>query len=432
MSNEIQAFLEQNDDRFLVVNLAPRHGKSYTGTNLAPWVLGKDPTKKIMTASYNETLSTIFARQVRDAIDMEKTDDRIIYSDIFPHTRIKRGQGSANLWALVGDSQNNYLATSPTGTATGLGADLVIVDDIIKNDYEAYNERILEEHWQWFTNTIMQRLEGDNWKVIIIMTRWAKGDLAGRVLEEYDNVRLISYPAVQPDGTMLCEDILNKEDYLLKTKNMNREIVEANYNQTPIDVGDRMYPDKFNTWSDIDPDVIEKVKATKKYSYTDTADKGKDNLCSINYHVYDNQAFITDIVYTDAPMEETEEMVADLWYRDGVNEATVESNNGGRGFARAVKRLLKHSYKTNRVIIKAIPETKNKEARILTASGWVNRNVIMPNNWDTLYPEFYSEISRFSRKGKNTHDDGADVLSSIYEHVDAGIEVRVHKKSDYI
>lgn len=432
MSDDIQDFLEQDKDKFLIINLPPRHGKSYTGTNLAQWIFGKDPSKKIMTASYNETLSTIFARQVRDAIDMAKVDDRIIYSDIFKRTKIKKGQASANLWALVGDAQNNYLATSPTGTATGLGADFVIIDDLIKNAYEAYNERTLEEHWSWFTNTIMQRLEGENWKIIVIMTRWAKGDLAGRILEEYDNVRLISYSAVQPDGSMLCPEILNHDDYLLKIKNMNKEIVEANYNQTPIDVGDKMYQGTFTQWKDIDPEILEKVKLTKKYSYTDTADQGKDNLCTINYHVYDMQAYITDIIYTDAPMEETEEMVADSFYRDKVNNAVIESNNGGRGFARAVKNLLKFRYKSNRTLIKPVPTTKNKEARILTASGWVVKNVIMPTDWENKYPEFAREILRFSRKGKNEHDDGADVLSAIYEHIDAGIEVTIHKKSEYV
>jgi hypothetical protein len=74
---------------------------------------------------------------VRDTISERKADnEHIVYADIFPKTQIKRGQASASLWALTGSSKNNYLATSPTGTATGFGANIVLIDDIIKNAEE--------------------------------------------------------------------------------------------------------------------------------------------------------------------------------------------------------------------------------------------------------------------------------------------------------
>jgi hypothetical protein len=112
-----------------------------------------------------------------------------VYSDIFPNTKIKYGEASAKLWALEGQEEKSYLATSPTGTSTGLGADIVIIDDLIKNAEEAYNELTLEKHWSWFTNTILSRLEGNDWKVIIVMTRWSENDLAGRLLQsEYKDL----------------------------------------------------------------------------------------------------------------------------------------------------------------------------------------------------------------------------------------------------
>ena len=99
------------------------------------WLFGQNPEIAVMTGSYNEILSTSFARKVRDTISEKKSDkDHLVYSDIFPGTQIKRGQASASLWALDGSSKNNYLATSPTGTATGFGANIVLIDDIIKND----------------------------------------------------------------------------------------------------------------------------------------------------------------------------------------------------------------------------------------------------------------------------------------------------------
>ena len=101
---------------------------------------GDDP------GSYNETLSTTFSKNVRNDIQEEKADIyKPVYSDVFPGVKIKRGDGSMNLWSLEG-GYNNYLATSPTGTATGFGASILVIDDLIKNAEEAHNENIKEKH----------------------------------------------------------------------------------------------------------------------------------------------------------------------------------------------------------------------------------------------------------------------------------------------
>ena len=158
LCREFQAFVE-SDDEVMIVNLPPRHGKSRTAGLLVEWVLGRDPSQKIMTGSYNETLSTMFSKNVRNAISEQKADLYIpVYADVFPGTRIKHGDGAMNLWSLEG-GYNNYLATSPTGTATGFGASLMIIDDLIKNAEEANNELVKEKHWAWFTDTMQSRLE---------------------------------------------------------------------------------------------------------------------------------------------------------------------------------------------------------------------------------------------------------------------------------
>ena len=116
----------------------------------------------------------------------------------------------------------------------------MIIDDLIKNAEEAYNENVLQKHIDWFNNTMMSRTES-GFKVIIIMTRWSTGDLAGFILENFDNVIHVNYKAVQDDGTMLCENILSKADFETKTKNMNKDIILANYQQEPVDVKGRLY-----------------------------------------------------------------------------------------------------------------------------------------------------------------------------------------------
>lgn len=410
LCNRLQAFVEQNDKRFMVVNMPPRHGKSFTAKNFTEWLFGGDAMRKVMTGSYNETLSTTFARQVRNTIDEQSAGDKPVYNNIFPDTKVKYGEASASIWSLEGNTEKSYLATSPTGTATGFGAHFILVDDIIKNSDEAYNEMVLEKHWDWFTNTMMQRTEGDSWKIIIIMTRWATNDLAGRILDAYEDVEHVTYKAVQDDGSMLCNSILNRIDYDLKTKQMNPDIIEANYNQKPIDVKGRLY-EEFGTYDALP------AGEHKRWNYTDTADKGTDFLCSVDYIEHEGDVYVTDVVMTDEAMELTEPAVAAMLDADSINEATIESNNGGRGFARNIERLLSETHNNRRCVVQWVVQTSNKEARILVSSAWVSRHVYMPFNWKHKYPEFYRQLMSYQKKGKNRHDDAPDVLAAIYERV---------------
>ena len=78
LCNEMQSFYE-SDENALIINLPPRHGKSRTASMFVEWVLGRNQSEKIMTGSYNETLSTTFSKAVRNAIQEEKADkDKII------------------------------------------------------------------------------------------------------------------------------------------------------------------------------------------------------------------------------------------------------------------------------------------------------------------------------------------------------------------
>ena len=411
LCNDLQNFLT-SDDEVLILNLPPRHGKSRTVGNLVEWLLGRDINAKIMTGSYNETLSTTFSKNVRNTIQEVKADkDKIIFSDIFPGVTIKQGDGAMNLWSLEG-GYNNYLATAPGGTATGFGCSLMIIDDLIKNAEEAYNANVLDKHWEWYSQTMLSRLE-EGGKIIIIMTRWVSGDLAGRAIEHYKaegkKIKHIKMKAVQNDkGTMLCDEILSYKSYLSKAKAMGPEIASANYQQEPIDIKGRLYSE-FKTYVDLPKEKIIKIA-----SYCDTADTGDDFLCNIIYVDCKDSAYILDVIYTKEAMEITEPMVAEAYKKFNVNIADIESNNGGRAFARNVERITrdKGNYKT---VIKWFHQSGNKIARILSNSAWVNANIYMPVDWKNKWPEFAKDIISYQKEGKNKHDDGPDTLTGIAE-----------------
>lgn len=416
MCIEMQDFY-QSDDEVLIVNVPPRHGKSRTASMFAKWVFGQNRNEKIMTGSYNEMLSTTFSKAVRNDISEVKGDkDKLVYSDIFPDTRIKHGDGAMNLWSLEG-GYNNYLATSPTGTATGFGASLLIIDDLIKNAEEAFNEGVLDKHWEWFTNTMLSRVE-EGGKIIIIMTRWSSKDLAGRALlhfkEEGKKVRHINLKAQQDDGSMLCDEILSRRSYESKTRAMRPEIAAANYQQEPIDVKGRLYS-SFKTYDG----ELPQFKQIK--NYTDTADTGADFLCSINYGVtFNNEAYVLDVLYTKEGMEITEPQTAKLLFEGKVNVSDIESNSGGRGFARAVERLLQTNHHSNFTRVEPFHQSKNKEARILSNATWLMDHVYFPMDWRYKWPEYYKAMTEYQREGKNKHDDAPDATTGIAEKIGQG------------
>lgn len=423
LCGEFQAFIE-GDDEVLVVNEPPRHGKSRTAGLLVEWVFGKNKKEKIMTGSYNETLSTMFSKNVRNSIQEVKADPyKPVYSDVFPDVKIAVGDGAMNLWSLEG-GYNSYLATSPTGTATGFGCSILILDDLIKNAEEAYNETVKQKHWDWFTNTMLQRLE-EGGKIIIIMTRWASDDLAGRALEHYKargaKIKHICMKALQDDGTMLCDEVLSRESYEAKKSAMGADIASANYQQEPIDLKGRLYT-SFKTYDGALP-VFKEIR-----NYTDTADEGSDFLCSINYGVtFANEAYILDVLYTKDPMEDTEPGTAELLFNRKVNRALIESNSGGRGFARAVIRILRDKFKSNHTIVKWFHQSKNKKARILSNATWVMEHVYFPVDWRNRWPEYYDAMIKYQREGKNKHDDAQDTTTGVAENTSSGGSVSVLK-----
>ena len=425
LCNGFQDFIE-SDDEVLIVNEPPRHGKSRTAGLLVEWVLGKDQSQKIMTGSYNETLSTMFSKNVRNDIQEVKADQsKVVFSDVFPGVRIKQGDGAMNLWSLEG-GYNNYLATSPTGTATGFGASLLIIDDLIKNAEEANNELTKEKHWSWFTDTMLSRLE-EGGKIIIIMTRWASDDLAGRALQHFKEagakVRHICMKALIDPETheMLCPEVLSYKSYQAKIKAMGPDIASANYQQEPIDLKGKLYT-AFKTYSGALPQFKE-IR-----NYTDTADTGDDYLCSINYGVtFANEAYILDVLYTKAPMEDTEPETAKMLYNGQVNVAKIESNNGGRGFARNVKRILEQELGSNYTTIKWFTQSSNKDARIYSNSSWVMQHIYYPEDWRNRWPEYYDAMNRYQREGKNKHDDAPDATTGIAENCAKGSGMKVLK-----
>lgn len=385
-----------------------------------------------MEGSYNTALSRRSSKIVRDKI-LERPDvNRIVFSQVFPKVTIKDGSGSIDNWGVTGNQEDNYLATAPNAGSTGIGCDFLILDDTIKNKYEAYNKEILRKIFEdWFQDTLYSRLEGKR-KIIVVMTRWATKDIAGQLIqmlkEQGRKYRVISKKAYNPETKqMLNPSILNKDQYDLLVQTIGEDIVRANYDQEPIDLKGKLYT-HFLTYNPADIRTADNPTGTIRFkdirARADTADQGEDYLSMVIYGVsYDNKAYILDIYYTQEPMEVTEKEAAKRLLKYNPYVFRAESNNGGRGWSRAVEKEYKAMGGT-KTIFKPYTQTLNKEARILSNASSVMNVIYFPMDWNVRYKEAYNSINEYQRQGKNEHDDFEDNITSVAEELDSGLGIK--------
>jgi hypothetical protein len=179
----------------VVVNIAPRHGKSEMISYLAPaWFLGKFPHKKIIMASHTADLAVNFGRRVRNLVGSDN------YKDIFTQVELQSDSKSASRWGT--NFQGDFFAIGVGGALAGRGADLFIIDDP-HSEQEAKQGRadVFLPAWEWFQSGPIQRLMPGG-AIIVVMTRWSKLDLTGQILnqmiknEEAEDWEIVEFPAI--------------------------------------------------------------------------------------------------------------------------------------------------------------------------------------------------------------------------------------------
>lgn len=182
--------------RRLVITMPPRHGKSELCSRFFPaWFLGTFPDHRIILASYEADFAKSWGRRARDLLEQ--------YGDWFGISVDKRSS-AANQWNITGRA-GGMTTAGVGGPITGRGANLLIVDDPVKNAQDADSPTIREKTWDWWLSTALTRLEPDS-VVIVIQTRWHEDDLAGRILGNTDDPEewhLIKMPAISDEGNAL-------------------------------------------------------------------------------------------------------------------------------------------------------------------------------------------------------------------------------------
>jgi len=217
----------------VIVNIAPRHGKSELISYLAPaWFLGKHPQKKVIMASHTADLAVNFGRRVRNLVGMDT------YKDIFPQVELQADSKSASRWGT--NFQGEYFAIGVGGALAGRGADLFIIDDP-HSEQEAKTGRpdVFIPAWEWFQSGPLQRLMPGG-AIIIVMTRWSKLDLTGQIISQMnkedgvDQWEVVDFPAIKDDGEALWPDFWPVEELLAKKAGMDVRYWNAQYMQNPV------------------------------------------------------------------------------------------------------------------------------------------------------------------------------------------------------
>ena len=184
---------------------------------------------------------------------------------------------------------------------------------------------------------------------------------------------------------------------------------DTQYMQNPKPIEGLMYGREWKTYREI-PYTHRAIRK----NYTDTADTGSDFLCSIDYVDTEQGNYILDVVYNDASMETTEVEVSRMLIKDNIQVANIESNNGGRGFARNVERMIREAGNAQ-TVVNWFHQSANKETRILTRANELQNMTYFPEGWRNKWPKFAAAIDGHRRAGRNAHDDAADALTGTIE-----------------
>ena len=400
----------------------PRTGKSYLTSLWCSWELGNKPYGSIMRDSCTADLAEDFSYDIRGWIaNSEK------YKQIFPDMVLSKDNHKINNWAVTTANKISYFCAGVGGTIIGKGCNLAaIIDDSIKNVDEALSVPVLEKKWKWYTATFLSRLEEDC-PQIFINTRWSRRDIYGRLdsqgfFDKKNGGMKIVIPALDEKGQSFCPDVKSTKDYLSIKSLTDTMIWEAEYQQNPIEAEGILLPIEQLKRFSIDELFANKdtrvVKAPDGIrGRVDTADEGTDYFCSVVSFIYVDKVYIVDVIFTQEGTEITEPKLAQQLIDYHVEVTTIESNFGGKSFARGVKKILKD--KGNTCLVKTKVTTRNKETRILMKAAYMKEYFVFRNDYEpgSDYDRFMQSLCSYMKAGKNEHDDANDATTGLAEDI---------------
>lgn len=400
-----------------MIRMPPQHGKSRTLVNFTKWCLGINNQERIITASYGDNQASDFSRYTRDGIsEVKNLEDQIVFSDVFPTTKIKDGNASFQKWALAGQ-HFNYLGVGVGGGVTGKGATIRIMDDLIKDAETALSDNALAKIWVWLAGTFSSRNAaiGGDVKEIFCATIWGEND-PQMILQKLEREEwyILSMPVYDAEkDEMLCPDMMSNETYLKLKKRMEidsrtKVIFHANYHCVAIaDDETKVFPvSSLKRYTEL-PENMEYFTIGS----IDPADEGKDNFAMPIARVYGDRVYLVDAIFDQNNLTIQESQVQSKVKEHKISHLYIETNSFGAFFARRLRELMPA------VEIFGKPAITNKMGRILSNAGLIKLYFYFPENPTTELQRGINETTKLM-KTSTKEDDFPDALCALAAYLE--------------
>ena len=400
----VQGFLEEKTGHALdimIVSLPPQHGKSLTITETLPsWYLRRNPTHRVIEISYNEDFAQKFGRRNRFKIKE--------FGEIFGIETAK--SPDSNTEFELSNNIGGMISRGVLSGVTGNPANLMIIDDPIKTREEADSETTRDKIWDEWLNSFRSRL-APGAKVILIMTRWHEDDLAGRIIKNEKNVRVINLPLEAEDndpigrniGDALCPEIGKDNDWLLDFKSVyltkeGSRAWNALYQGHPTGLEGNMFKREWWRYYDELPDIVDWVMSV------DAAFKDGDDNDFVAIQVWgkrEAEIYLIDAVKKHLNLPDTMREIIRLrrTYPQCKTTLIEDKANGS-----AIINMLRKDMTG----IIAVEPKGGKVSRANAIVGAIESgNVYLPHN-KPFTGEFIEECAAFPN---GAHDDSIDAMT---------------------
>jgi len=393
---EMLEAIEKEKARRGMVFLPPRHSKTLLCNLLfSAYFLGRHPDRSIITTSYGQDLADDFGLKVRSLVSNP------IHKRIFPGFRLSGDATSIRRFTTT--AGGSYYAIGRGGPITGRGADLLLIDDPIKDHEEARSEAVRHSLQEWYASVAYPRLQPGA-AVILIQTRWHKDDLAGWLLREHasENWTVICLPAIaeKDESFRRAGEALWPEHYPLESLARIRAAIggpawTSLYQQQPSAAEGRMF--KRDWWRfDLEPPVCKRIVHSWDTAYK-TGAQNDYSACTV-WGVKDNAYHLLWFWQGREEFPELKKQMhrlADQWKP---TEILVEDRASGQCLIQELKR--------NSVLpIIAAKVDKDKESRAQAITPLIEGGkVFLPESAPWL--DYF--IDQFAAFPMGTHDDAVD------------------------
>ena len=403
---QIQTAIEQGN-KFIIINLPPRHGKSTLISKALPaWFLSEHPEKFVIATSYSATQAANYGKAAMHLYQKNKGLDESVGLATGGDYKAKQ---TAVEWET--ERGGGMFSAGVGGSITGRGGHLLLLDDPIKNIEEARSETYRRKVIDWFQSTFSTRLE-PNGVIIIIMTRWHKYDLAGWLLsddnDDRDDWQLVNLPAIalendpvgRAPGEALCPARYPLERLEKRKLQSGAYVWESLYQGNPISEDSTIFNPAWWQYYDAPPRCDITIQS---WDFTHGGlSSGSSYVCGQTWGKVGNSFYLLDQKRIKAPFSESLEIFKLEYEKWRPNFALIEQKVNGVAIVDVVKRLYPN--------IVPIQPKGSKTTRAIAVSPIVeNGNVYLPRpSAASWISEFLRELSDFP-SAKN--DDQVDALT---------------------